>query len=215
MAAFSSNIDITSGGTYAMDVTNGETSSKVATDLNGKFANIQELLQNGLPEVWTGSSLPDSLPNGKVCIYNNNLYFGYNNNIISLASLISNNTLHLQYELLWSVTQLSYETSPYSYTISGLNNCFMVYISCSSRNTATSNGYVHINGTTILEHPRSASNPNTNYTIGFIYNNQYMYLYDVYTHMYNMFSISSNNINVNVSVYLDSVSISMYSVSFT
>ena len=74
MAAFSSNIDITSGGTYAMDVTNGETSSKVATDLNGKFANIQELLQNGLPEVWTGDSLPDSLPNGKIIEYNNNLY---------------------------------------------------------------------------------------------------------------------------------------------
>ena len=75
MAAFSSNIDITSGGTYAMDVTNGETSSKVATDLNGKFANIQELLQNGLPEVWTGDSLPDSLPNGKIIYYNNNLYY--------------------------------------------------------------------------------------------------------------------------------------------
>ena len=74
MAAFSSNIDITSGGTYAMDVTNGETSAKVATDLNGKFANIQELLQNGLPEVWTGDSLPDSLPNGKLLYYNNNLY---------------------------------------------------------------------------------------------------------------------------------------------
>ena len=150
-----------------------------------------------------------------MCIYNNNLYFGYNNNIISLASLISNNTLHLQYELLWSVTQLSYKTSPYSYTISGLNNCFMVYISCSSTNTVNSDEYVYINDTMILEHPRSASNPHTNYTIGFIYNNQYMYLYNVETNMYNMFSISSNNINVSVSVYLNSVSISMYSVSFT
>ena len=81
MAAFSSNIDITSGGTYAMDVTNGETSAKVATDLNGKFANIQELLQNGLPEVWTGDSLPDSLPNGKIILYNNGLYFNYNGKI--------------------------------------------------------------------------------------------------------------------------------------
>ena len=78
MAAFSSNIDITSGGTYAMDVTNGETSSKVATDLNGKFANIQELLQNGLPEVWTGDSLPDSLPNGKLIEKDDNLYYGIN-----------------------------------------------------------------------------------------------------------------------------------------
>ena len=76
MAAFSSNIDITSGGTYAMDVTNGETSAKVATDLNGKFANIQELLQNGLPEVWTGDSLPDSLPTGKVLIWNGIMYVG-------------------------------------------------------------------------------------------------------------------------------------------
>lgn len=76
MAAFSSNIDITSGGTYAMDVTNGETSSKVATDLNGKFANIQELLRNGLPEVWTGSSLPDSLPSGKIIVWNGVMYCG-------------------------------------------------------------------------------------------------------------------------------------------
>lgn len=76
MAAFSSNIDITSGGTYAMDVTNGETSSKVATDLNGKFANIQELLRNGLPEVWTGSSLPDSLPSGKILFWNGVMYAG-------------------------------------------------------------------------------------------------------------------------------------------
>lgn len=76
MAAFSSNIDITSGGTYAMDVTNGETSSKVATDLNGKFANIQELLRNGLPEVWTGSSLPDSLPTGKILFWNGTMYNG-------------------------------------------------------------------------------------------------------------------------------------------
>lgn len=76
MAAFSSNIDITSGGTYAMDVTNGETSAKVATDLNGKFANIQELLQNGLPEVWTGDSLPDSLPTGKIIVWNGVMYTG-------------------------------------------------------------------------------------------------------------------------------------------
>ena len=76
MAAFSSNIDITSGGTYAMDVTNGETSSKVATDLNGKFANIQELLRNGLPEVWTGNSLPDSLPSGKIIVWNGVMYCG-------------------------------------------------------------------------------------------------------------------------------------------
>ena len=76
MAAFTSNIDITSGGTYAMDIVNGETSAKVATDLNGKMANIQKYLQDGLPEVFTGSSLPDSLPNGKVITWNNNLYYG-------------------------------------------------------------------------------------------------------------------------------------------
>lgn len=76
MAAFSSNIDITSGGTYGMDVTNGESSLKVANDLNGKMANIQQYLQNGLPEVWTGDSLPDSLPNGKIVIYNGFLYCG-------------------------------------------------------------------------------------------------------------------------------------------
>lgn len=90
MAAFSSNIDITSGGTYAMDVTNGETSSKVATDLNGKFANIQELLQNGLPEVWTGSSLPDSLPNGKIINFNNNLYYGQSNAKLATDAQIQN-----------------------------------------------------------------------------------------------------------------------------
>ena len=155
------------------------------------------------------------LPNGKVCIYNNNLYFGYNNNIISLASLISNNTLHLQYELLWSVTQLSYETSPYSYTISGLNNCFMVYISCSGRDKIGYNGSVHINDSTILQCKGNNNVSQTNYTIGYIYNNQYMYLYDINDYMYNMFSISSNNINVGVGTYLDSVSISMYSLSFT
>ena len=89
MAAFSIYIDITSGGTYAMDVTNGETSSKVATDLNGKFANIQELLQNGLPEVWTGDSLPDSLPNGKLINYNNTLYYGVNKTQIATDNQIS------------------------------------------------------------------------------------------------------------------------------
>lgn len=66
MATFQSNIDITSGGTYGMNITNGESSAKVAADLNGKFNNIQTLLQNQLPEVWTGSSLPDSLPDGKL-----------------------------------------------------------------------------------------------------------------------------------------------------
>lgn len=76
MAAFTSNIDITSGGTYNMNITNGEPASQVATDLNGKFANIQQYLQNGLPEVWTGDSLPDSLPNGKILFYNSLMYSG-------------------------------------------------------------------------------------------------------------------------------------------
>lgn len=76
MAAFTSNIDITSGGTYNMNITNGEPASQVATDLNGKFANIQRYLQNGLPEVWTGESLPDSLPNGKILFYNSSMYSG-------------------------------------------------------------------------------------------------------------------------------------------
>lgn len=85
MAAFSSNIDITSGGTYGMDVTNGESSLKVANDLNGKMANIQQYLQNGLPEVWTGDSLPDSLPNGnKIINHDSNLYF--NNNLLRLLT---------------------------------------------------------------------------------------------------------------------------------
>lgn len=76
MAAFTSNIDITSGGTYNMNITNGEPASQVATDLNGKFANIQRYLQNGLPEVWTGESLPDSLPSGKILFYNSLMYSG-------------------------------------------------------------------------------------------------------------------------------------------
>ena len=79
MAAFTSNIDITSGGTYNMDITNGEPASQVATDLNGKFANIQRYLQNGLPEVWTGDSLPDSLPDGKLVLWKNKLYGNLNN----------------------------------------------------------------------------------------------------------------------------------------
>lgn len=104
MAAFSSNIDITSGGTYAMDVTNGETSAKVATDLNGKFANIQELLQNGLPEVWTGDSLPDSLHNGnKIINYNGILYYGNNlQRIINteyLNNSLSNITVHGSFQV--------------------------------------------------------------------------------------------------------------------
>ncbi len=81
MAAFTSNIDITSGGTYNMNITNGEPASQVANDLNGKFANIQKYLQNGLPEVWTGSSLPDSLPNSKFIIWNNNTYYNAGNAI--------------------------------------------------------------------------------------------------------------------------------------
>lgn len=85
MAAFSSNIDITSGGTYGMDVTNGESSLKVANDLNGKMANIQQYLQNGLPEVWTGDSLPDSLPNGKLLIWCDNLYYNQNGSIVQVA----------------------------------------------------------------------------------------------------------------------------------
>lgn len=80
MAAFTSNIDITSGGTYNMDITNGAPASQVANDLNGKFANIQKYLQNGLPEVWTGESLPDSLPNGKSIIFQNKLYVADANN---------------------------------------------------------------------------------------------------------------------------------------
>ena len=88
MAAFSSNIDITSGGTYGMDVTNGESSLKVANDLNGKMANIQQYLQNGLPEVWTGDSLPDSLPYGKILFYNDNLYY-YNNSILTVSTIVN------------------------------------------------------------------------------------------------------------------------------
>ena len=80
MAAFTSNIDITSGGTYNMDITNGAPASQVANDLNGKFANIQKYLQNGLPEVWTGESLPDSLPNGKSIVFKNKLYIADANN---------------------------------------------------------------------------------------------------------------------------------------
>lgn len=80
MAAFTSNIDITSGGTYNMDITNGAPASQVANDLNGKFANIQKYLQNGLPEVWTGESLPDSLPNGKSIVFKNKLYIADVNN---------------------------------------------------------------------------------------------------------------------------------------
>ena len=80
MAAFTSNIDITSGGTYNMDITNGAPASQVANDLNGKFANIQKYLQDGLPEVWTGESLPDSLPNGKSIIFQNKLYVADANN---------------------------------------------------------------------------------------------------------------------------------------
>ena len=76
MAAFTSNIDITSGGTYGMNVTNGMPASQVANDLNGKFANIQKYLQNGLPEVWTGDALPDSLPSGKILFYNSTMYSG-------------------------------------------------------------------------------------------------------------------------------------------
>ena len=57
MAAFTSNIDITSGGTYNMNITNGEPASQVATDLNGKFANIQQYLQNGLPRSLDGRIL--------------------------------------------------------------------------------------------------------------------------------------------------------------
>ena len=89
MAAFTSNIDITSGGTYNMNVTNGEPASQVATDLNGKFANIQRYLQNGLPEVWTGESLPDSLPNGKMLFYNSELYYQINNRIALYSDIIN------------------------------------------------------------------------------------------------------------------------------
>ena len=85
MAAFSSNIDITSGGTYDMDITNGETSSKVATDLNGKMQNIQDILQNNVPEVVTGS-LPTGVPDGKILQYNGNLYYGSNNTQIGKQS---------------------------------------------------------------------------------------------------------------------------------
>lgn len=87
MAAFSSNIDITSGGTYGMDVTNGESSLKVANDLNGKMANIQQYLQNGLPEVWTGDSLPDSLPDGKIIVYNGNLCWNNNNIVYNIGDI--------------------------------------------------------------------------------------------------------------------------------
>lgn len=79
MAEFQSKIDITSDGTYAMDITNGERSSKVASDLNGKMQNIQNYLQNGLPELNTEDSLPTTLSTGKIIIYENTLYFGDNN----------------------------------------------------------------------------------------------------------------------------------------
>ena len=75
MAAFSSNIDITSGGTYSMDIVNGEPSSQVASDLNGKFSNIQSILQGGLPETFTGAALPDTLPFGKIIIWKTNWTF--------------------------------------------------------------------------------------------------------------------------------------------
>ena len=85
MAAFTSNIDITSGGTYGMNVTNGMPASQVANDLNGKFANIQKYLQNGLPEVWTGDALPDSLPNDKIIFYKNKLYKYINQSVSELS----------------------------------------------------------------------------------------------------------------------------------
>ena len=145
MAAFSSNIDITSGGTYAMDVTNGETSSKVATDLNGKFANIQELLRNGLPEVWTGSSLPDSLPNGKIVNYNNKLYYGSNKSQIADNSQVVN--LQSQVSSLQnSVNNLV--NNPKLYIQSGYISGNINYTF--TQNTATSNSiYIPASFTTI------------------------------------------------------------------
>ena len=106
MAAFTSNIDITSGGTYNMNITNGEPASQVATDLNGKFANIQRYLQNGLPEVWTGESLPDSLPNGKILFYNSIMYSG---NINGQASSIVGFTFKVTFDSVfqgktWTLT---------------------------------------------------------------------------------------------------------------
>ena len=87
MAAFSSNIDITSGGTYSMDIVNGEPSSQVASDLNGKFSNIQSILQGGLPETFTGAALPDTLQYGKIILFNNQLYYGNSSNVPTKVSV--------------------------------------------------------------------------------------------------------------------------------
>ena len=102
MAAFTSNIDITSGGTYNMNITNGEPASQVATDLNGKFANIQRYLQNGLPEVWTGESLPDSLPKDKLIYYQNKWYDSNKNPLVNKSDI---DNLSTAYTMIYSKFQ--------------------------------------------------------------------------------------------------------------
>lgn len=121
MAAFKSNIDITSGGTYGMNITNGESSAKVAADLNGKFNNIQTLLQNQLPEVWTGSSLPDSLPDGKLIDYSNLPYIGLGG-LIRLAKFVEIPTDYLTSSSLNSYATQTWVNSRGFITSSSLSN---------------------------------------------------------------------------------------------
>jgi len=81
MAAFTTSIDITSGGTYKLDIVNGESSAQVASDLNGKMNNLQTILQAKLPETCTAAALPTTLQHGKLIIWNNQLYFGNSSNV--------------------------------------------------------------------------------------------------------------------------------------
>lgn len=85
MAAFQSNIDITGGGEYDLDINSGQTEHKIANDLNGKFNNIQTLLQNQLPEIDEADTLPTEIPYGKIIIHDGKVYIG---NILNQPALI-------------------------------------------------------------------------------------------------------------------------------
>lgn len=108
MAAFTSSIDITSGGTYKLNIENGESSASVAAGINGKMTNLQTILQAKLPETCTAAALPTTLQFGKLIVWNNTLYFGNSSNA---PTKVSSDTVPTHYHSAGDITSGILSTS--------------------------------------------------------------------------------------------------------
>ena len=135
--------------------------------------------------------------------FNDNLYIGYNNSPVNFV---------LKYELLWSITVGTNVNN--TYTINGLNNCLILYVKTTLNTNGDGTGGVYLNDIYLFSTHFTGTSW-IRYTIGIIYNGQYLYLYDINSDHWEQSDISSNTVTVKTLQGTDSASITINSLFFT